>query len=483
MMARGTSASRIFRLFMMVIALASLHSVRRVVTSQSGSSVLAAAAATSSGSSSHRPWGLVAHKHPKITSPKSYKLVQCVVIHRHGDRTPITPLKNETYWASALPSDEILSKVSQNTNLVRDENQIPNNHLAGGRGPFGQLSQLGLLQMVELGNKLREQLFLEEPLEDEHHVDKHGNRFIHHGRLFHRDHPLHPRHVQIQSTDFPRTIQSVQGVLVGLFPDPIPENTLHIDVRHTSTMIPDPQPRRTKEQEDLERILAARPHLKQRESEMKDLAVRATDALRPLLADGAYEVSFGVGEESVDSDKHLKPLAWTQLSEITKCLQVRDLLPPEITETDQEAISNHAAWKWTENLCHPRLAYLAMNPMASQIVNSMRRRINGEDEPVLQIFSAHDSTLIGLLCAFRLSPPKVWPEYGSYLKLELIEVGSLLAPHEESGNKEYFVRFSLNGEVLHSKWDPENDAEPLEVIELDTLYDKITTEGASPLRR
>ena len=36
------------------------------------------------------------------------------------------------------------------------------------------------------------------------------------------------------------------------------------------------------------------------------------------------------------------------------------------------------------------------------------------------------------------------PEYGSYLKVELIEV-------EKFGEKEFLVRFSLNGEILPSQ--------------------------------
>jgi acid phosphatase len=337
--------------------------------------------------------------------------------------------------------------------------------------------------MVDLGSKLREELSLDDPPEDDHHVDEKGNRHIHHGRLFHPKHlPLHPKHVTVKSTDFPRTIQSVQGVLVGLFPD-APDETLRIDVRHTSNMIPDPQPRRSKEQEELERQLSSQAHFRQREDELKELAMRATLALKPMLGDGADEVSYGVGEEhsSESADSDSKPLAWTQLAEISKCLQVRNLLPETITEEDQESISNHAAWKWMETLRHPRLAYLAMNPMVSSIMDSMRRRLDGDLSEALHIHSAHDSTLIGLLCAFRLEPPRKWPEYGSYLKIELLEVGSFDSHdqlHDELEEHHYFVRFSLNGEVLHMQWDQEHEEEPLEIIPLELLMEKVSTVGA-----
>ena len=313
--------------------------------------------------------------------------------------------------------------------------------------------------MVELGSKLRDELCCDQ---DGHTTDEHGNVYLHHGRLFHPNLQLSPSNTRVISTDFPRTIQSAQGVLVGLFPNNV---IIDIDARRTSDLIPDPQPRRSKEQEELELVLAARPHLQEREEEMKDLAMRTTRALLPLLGEGAFDVSFGVGEEKKIAHHH--HLAWTQLSEITKCLQVRDLLPTTISKDDQETISSYAAWKWMENLRHPRLAHLAMSPMVTCILQSMKNVLEGK-EPPLTLYSAHDSTLIGLLCAFRLEQPTKWPEYGEYLKLELIEVASL---DSDVMDKDHYVRFSLSGNVLRSKWD--DDAEPLETISLSELEKKI----------
>jgi len=412
---------------------------------------------------------------------KKFKTVQVHVIHRHGDRTPITPLKNETFWQSALPKSEILSKIAENTKLIREEGK-EDKHIAKGRGPFGQLSQLGLLQMVQLGSKLREELNVDDL--DDHHIDEDGHVHLHKGRLFTPDVPLDPKRIKVVSTDFPRTIHSVQGLLVGLFPEGDIDHIHEIDVRHTSILIPDPQPRQSKEQEELEKLLAARPHLQEREKKMKELAVKTTQALQHALADDAHDISFGIGEEKgeISAETKLKPLPWTQLAEITKCLQVRDLLPPDITQEDQEAFASHAAWKWFENLRHPRLSYLAMNKMVTQIVDNMdRKQSDGtqEDDHLLHIYSGHDSTLIGLLCAFRLEQPTKWPEYGSYLKIELIEATDVEAPESVQGD--HFVRFSLNGEVLRCYWGDRGD-EPVEMIRLDDLLrlSSMPHEGLQP---
>ena len=79
----------------------------------------------------------------------SYRLIQAQVIHRHGDRTPITPLKDEDFWASTLIPPAQLQKISEGTKIVRRHNNA-NTHAAKGRYPFGLLTQLGLFQMVNL---------------------------------------------------------------------------------------------------------------------------------------------------------------------------------------------------------------------------------------------------------------------------------------------------------------------------------------------
>jgi hypothetical protein len=400
-------------------------------------------------------------------SGKIYRTLQVQIVHRHGDRTPITPMKDEEWWAKTLVPPDMLEKISSNTNLIAEEEELK--HGAGGRGPFGKLTQLGLFQMVDLGTRLREELVSPDKHHDDHHAydvcPTSGHK--HYKYVWHPKRPLHPKDIKVLSTNFPRTIQSVQGVLVGLFPDGTEGSTIDIDARHTNILIPDPQPRQTPEQEALEAELALQPHLKLKEQEMLPLAIRVTAALRDSLGEEAFGVAFGVGEEDKSDNPEERPLAWGQLAEITKCLQVRNRLPPTVSAKDQETISKHTAWRWFESLRHPRLAFLAMNRMTSRMIDAMHRH---DKEPPVIIYSGHDSTLIGLLSAFRLELPSVWPEYGSYLKIELMED---VTPGD--GEKEHVVRFSLNGNVLRCIWDEEK---PLNEIPLRLLANKIKTEGA-----
>jgi hypothetical protein len=58
------------------------------------------------------------------------------------------------------------------------------------------------------------------------------------------------------------------------------------------------------------------------------------------------------------------------------------------------------------------------------------------------LYSAHDSTLIGLICAMKLEQPVSWPEYGSYIMVELLEVtDSSDGDAVHNRNTDLFVRF------------------------------------------
>ncbi len=414
----------------------------------------------------------------KQNTVKKFKLIQVQIIHRHGDRTPITPMKDESYWSNTLPSQTLLSKIASGTNVIRNNDQ--KEHTAGGRGVFGKLTQLGLLQMVEVGSSIREQLHLDgEEDDNNHHVDEEGHIYLHKGCLFTNKKPLHPTKIKVTSTDFPRTLQSVQALLVGLLPDGLPEGTqIDIDARHTDILIPDPQPRMSEEQVELEKLLSQREHVLQKEAELKTLVHKVSNELKSFISDDANSSLFGIGEEG-DSHIEERPISWIQLKEIMTCLKVRGILPDSITKEEYEIISSHVAWKWFESLSHQKLAYLAMKPFMNFIMNTLYlgQKLNEgsisleEEPPTLHIYSAHDSSLIGLICAFRLQQPSHWPEYGSYLKVELFEAHDI----NDDANKEYYVRFSLNNNVLKSTWGvgEENYLEPKEMIPLHHLDSSI----------
>ena len=452
------------------------------------------------------------------------RLRQVLVVHRHGDRTPITPMRDEEYWRTTLPDPTVLEGIARGTSLLRPPGGVANSHGAVGRGPFGQLTMMGLLQMVGLGERLRGELAggHRHPRDDGDDDDDDAMSGL---RLFTPEEPLHPSRVKVMSTDFPRTIQSAQALLAGLFPDHATgrdggdwAEPIVIDLRNTNAyFIPDPQPRQHAAQLDLERHLSGRPHLLEREEGLLGLARRVTDALEGHLGEGAGGVSFGIGEEKHGGDAgeaeeaeaaggaRRRPLAWAQLSEVLVCLSSRGLLPPALTEEDVAAVSDHVAWRWFENLGHPVLAKSAMWKFASGLVEEMSRKANEDavgprgdaaeaggsegatsvgrerrEGPMLCIYSAHDSTLIGLLCILGLEQPTEWPEYGSALKLELLreEAGGDGCVDERANALpwRHWVRFSLNGQVLRCKCPSDEHNEPASMVALDQLADLIHSE-------
>ena len=52
---------------------------------------------------------------------KKYQTVQVIIIHRHGDRTPITPLLDEDFWLSTLVAKETKAKVEEGTRILRKD--------------------------------------------------------------------------------------------------------------------------------------------------------------------------------------------------------------------------------------------------------------------------------------------------------------------------------------------------------------------------
>ena len=170
--------------------------------------------------------------------------------------------------------------------------------------------------------------------------------------------PIHPSKVKIKSTDFPRTIQSVQALMLGLFPLGY-DGEIEIDASHTDVLIPDPQPRLSLEQVELERELSHRSHLLEKEKELETLADRITKDLHELIDwENAHSANFGIGEEG--DQERTRSLSFSQLSEVLTCLHVRGMLPESISHEDYRTVSSHSAWRWFENLRNENLAKLAM---------------------------------------------------------------------------------------------------------------------------
>lgn len=69
-----------------------------------------------------------------------------------------------------------------------------------------------------------------------------------------------------------------------------------------------------------------------------------------------------------------------------------------------------------------------------------------------------------------------WPEYGSFLMTELLEVSGEDGDDrdDDKTGQDLYVRFSLNGELLRSMWDV---GQPSDMVLLERLTEKLRNEG------
>lgn len=372
------------------------------------------------------------------------ELRQLQVIHRHGDRTPITPLADRKFWQGVLPSQEERDGIEAGTNTLRVEGFVP--HPAAGDGVFGTLTARGLEQMRLGGANLRDMYpdFLPKAASREE--------------------------VIVYSTDFPRTIQSVQALLQGLFPPAERSAPIEIDATRTDLMIPDPVPRRTTEQVEREAAVLGGEAVLAHAAEVEPLRRRYSEVLRDAqtLDPVAYEMS-GAGAGDDADGGHL--LSWNKLAELMKCMHAYGRLPDGLSEDDVKQASAAGAHRWTALMRDPRIAQLAMGHMAADVVSAAcdaRGATAAKDSsmaPKLVVWSGHDSTLFGLLALFALDAPVAWPPYAAQLHVEVLEEVDGW-PGRARG---WYLRFSLNGEVLKCGLGCSKGAEPVDVVSLDDV--------------
>jgi len=100
--------------------------------------------------------------------------------------------------------------------------------------------------------------------------------------------------LRVASTDFSRAIQSVQMLLLGLFPV-MTSAGIEVDASHTLKMIPDPNPRRFVGQAERERELVNSSGFVAKETDMKGLAIRLTALLfdSKVLGEDALKCHLG----------------------------------------------------------------------------------------------------------------------------------------------------------------------------------------------
>jgi hypothetical protein len=361
-----------------------------------------------------------AHMAPPKLVPR---LVQ--LIHRHGDRTPITKLghSERAFWRAQLPSAEAMRAVRAGTAVRLARPDYVDQHSGGGDDVFGQLTARGLQQMRQRGEDCRREVL---------QAGGAPALALQRGDV---------SKIAVTCTEFNRTLLSVQGFLHGLVLDHSPPPSAHVTIgtRGTDLLVPDPEPR-WPGQAEAEAAVWSSKEVLDREASLVELRARVMSVLE-------REDQLGPPAAKPGTPGAPQP-SWGRLAEILKCLHAYDRLPSSISPHDVDAVVGHGAWRWFTLLSPEHgVVRTASAPAGRALLEACAEAIADVDSPALRVYSCHDSTLVGIMQALGLQSEASWPAYASVLQLQLLQSQETGASAGASPSR-YYLRASLNDQTL-----------------------------------
>ncbi|KAJ5076752.1 lysophosphatidic acid phosphatase type 6 [Anaeramoeba ignava] len=336
-----------------------------------------------------------------INTTKQLKLVQ--VITRHGDRVPIYKLPGEdVVWNCEFSEFETTStnnsQTSQHINRVFHLSYLPNTGLLNGNCSAGQLTKLGSDQQFKLGQKFRE---------------------IYVNQLNFISNNFDRNQIYVRSTDVPRTFQSAESLLLGLFP-PSTEQEAEIIPIYTIEA-----------------------------SEEDMFSQSSCQRLQNLIQDIINS------QEWIDHLKSVQPL-WDELLQIFNSKDMNNLtfvqiencficrlahnksFPPGMTQEILDQVANESNWEWNKLSSTKEIQKLKIGRFIEDIVNAIMAKINNQIAYKWMLYSGHDTTLAPLLQSYNVYDNTV-PDYSSYVIFEL---------YQDDQTSTYYIKLSYNNEDL-----------------------------------
>jgi hypothetical protein len=284
---------------------------------------------------------------PLIFDGEAFELVQVVVVHRHGDRTPISrnagafteTLELKEFWKSRVSASKDIERTGR-MNTDSTSTHLSTNFTEGKYVfPNGHLTRLGANQLRRVGAQLRE-------------------RYI--GDLDFLPHTLPSDHngtaVYARSTRYPRTIQSVQNLLLGLYPDDAREERSEIEIS-SQVKGDDYMTGMSEKRCPKIRQLVADADARQQ------MPHNYTQLLRRLSAIVDVVKSEGGDKEDTKEDEATRREkggvvggggsalidTWMHLMDIGTCHVAHRVTPPlNLTPADIEAVQQYNSWVWDD---------------------------------------------------------------------------------------------------------------------------------------
>jgi Histidine phosphatase superfamily (branch 2) len=392
---------------------------------------------------------------------------------RHGDRTPTRPMSPENrreeeaaFWVSRLPvpnSWQVLKDFSTHFPIHTDGQFFELK-----RNPYGFLTEKGLHQLNEHGKRFRARYL------------RHGLQESERGLSFEQ-----MWSVKAYSTNYLRTVLSVQSFLSGLFdvsrglPDSSQPGIRQVDPNQPKEYWPESStdtgssPRSSHGppiasvivrdiQEDPLNAFERYPDLVERLSMevMSSAAFRYYDGKAAPLAARLASHLPGLVKDRTSDYAAMSPsgINWIEAADHFICSSSHDLPLAQFsdhktdpqTEVTLQALSHptlaHLSWRfrqWYNNKA--LLATVAAPPLREilhQIETTSQDRSSSRRPFV--VYSCHDITILGILYAINAevlqTDERFWPPYGSHLAFELVRCG----------DESHVIRIVLNGQSLRS---------------------------------
>jgi len=236
------------------------------------------------------------------------------------------------------------------------------------------------------------------------------------------------KEVLIRSTPVPRTEESVQNLLQGLFPETNKNEKIEavIHLPKDETMWPDDV--------GCERLADLRKNFHQSDrflKNVKDDREILEESLEPIL-----QLKDKNGKEPSRRNWHL------QLFDIFHCLGSDiEKLPPihrELAKKNIDRLEELLVMHYWNAFEDPEMCRLSIGRFLKEIVDNVQKKANAKSDLKVIIYSAHDTTVAPLLAALKVFDHKC-PPLASHIELELFQ---------NKKDKEHVVRVIYNDKVI-----------------------------------
>nr|CCA18332.1 histidine acid phosphatase putative [Albugo laibachii Nc14]CCA18395.1 histidine acid phosphatase putative [Albugo laibachii Nc14] len=346
------------------------------------------------------------------------ELRHVILFNRHGDRTPIYTDLNSLlkisdeeliFWKTTLISPEKIEKLHRIAKVVGEDATIPPycDPRHGGHYPGGHLTEKGMVQLKEKGEKLWERY---------HH-------------LFGKE-TIRPEAIYASSTNYYRTIQSAQALLMGMFKHHDGGSPkFHVRTKNVETVVPE--------------------HSPELYFQMQELYLQELD---PLIQAKIKKTEVCVRQ--LFQIPSADPVNWTAVRDVLTCKKAHNLEWPEgVTEEIYADVVDADAALWYQCFSHKGLGTTFFSNGIQELTSHLKK-ILGDDVlsaekrahdiggPKISVYSCHDCTLVSLVNALNLDTNKMLPPYATIVTFEI---------YQSSSDSKYYIKVLWNDEVLKFK--------------------------------